>query len=279
MAGGDSIYDIVVPSDTTLPLLVKRGLLARLDRDRIPNFKHIAPQFANPSFDPGNQFGAPYMWGTVGLYVRKPKDKPLDESWSLIFDADRQMGGFMLIEDVRACVGAALRYQGHSLNSVDRNELSQARDLLIETKKRSLGFEGGVGSKNRVLSRGAVAAMVYNGDATKGTREDAETYFFVPREGSQLYVDELSIPVRAPHKQLAEAFINFVLEPEIGARLANFNRLGTPNQAALEFVNPDDRRNPAIYPPPEVMQRLEYAEDLGANNQLYDELWTVIKSR
>jgi spermidine/putrescine transport system substrate-binding protein len=278
-AGGDSIYDIVVPSDTTLPTLVARGMLARLNHENIPNLKHIATEFANPSFDPGNQFSAPYLWGYVGLYVRKLDDQPVDESWALIFDANRQMGSFMLMEDVRSCVGAALRYQGHSVNTIDLTQLSQARDLLIEAKKRSLGFEGSVGCKNRVLARGAVVGMTYNGDAVKGTRDDPETYFFVPREGSIIYVDVLSIPARAPHKQLAEAFINFVLEPEIGARVANFNRAGTPNQAALQLVDPEDRRNPGIYPPPDVMQRLEYTQDLGAKNRLYDELWTVIKSR
>ncbi len=122
-------------------------------------------------------------------------------------------------------------------------------------------------------------AIVCSGDAARGMTEDPETYYFVPREGAELYVDCLSVPAKAPHRDLAERFINHILDPKVGARLSNFNQFGTPNKAAMEFINPADAKNPAIYPSPEVMSRLEYANDLGAQNRLYDELWTQIKAR
>lgn len=278
-AGGSSSYDIVVPSDNTLPPLVKRGLLAPLRRENIPNLKNIDPQFANSSFNPNNEYGVPYQWGTVGLYVRRATDKPLTETWGLLFDPAQQRGPFLLIDDMRSCIGAALKYQGHSFNSTDPKELTAARDLLIATKNRSLGFEGGTGCKNRVLAKGARLAMAYNGDAVRGMGEDAETYFFVPREGGEIYMDILSIPAKAPHRDLAEKFINFILDPKIGAQNSSFNRMATPNGAALEFIPPADRQNPAIYPPPDAMRRLEYAKDLGEQNKLYDELWTQIKAK
>jgi len=279
-AGGSSSYDIVVPSDTTLPPLVKSGLIAPLRHENIPNLKNIDPQFADLPFNPASRYGVPYHWGTVGLYLRKSKDgKPVEETWGLIFDPAKQPGPFLLMEDVRACIGAALQYKGHGANSANPGELTEARNLLVEAKRRSLGFEGGVGSKNRVLARGAIMAVAYNTDATKGVKEDPETYFFVPREGSHIYLDILSIPAKAPHRDLAEKFINYILDPKVGAQLANFNRAATPNRAALEFINPDDQTNQVIYPPPEVMRRLEYAHDLGATNKLYDELWTQIKSK
>jgi len=278
-AGGSALYDIVAPNNANLPALTKRGLLAPLRYENIPNLRNLDPRFANPSFNPGSRFGAPYQWGTVGLYVHRPKNKPIDETWGLLFDAARQPGPFLLIDDLRSCIGAALKYKGHSLNSTNAIELMQARDLLVEAKRRSLGFEGAVGAKNRVLARGAVLAMDYNNDAVRGMKEDAETHFFVPREGGEMWMDVLSIPAKAPHRDLAEKFINYILEPKVGAQISEFTRAATPNQAALEFINPSDRTNSAIYPPPEIVARLEYANDLGDATKLYDELWTQIKSK
>ncbi len=279
VAGGSSIYDIVVPSDTTLPLMIQRGLLAPLRQENVPNLTHIDPQFTNAAFDPGNRYSAPLSWGTAGIYLRKTSDNPVEASWSLIFDPARQPGPFLLLEDARVAIGAALRYRGFSMNSIDPGELAQARDLLIAAKKRSIGFEGGTGCKNRVLSKGAVLAMAYSGDSARGTREDSETAYVLPREGSQIFVDAISIPAKAPHRDLAEKFINFMLEPKVAAQFAEWSQGATPNKAALEFIAPAVLSNPTIYPPPEIMHGLEYAKDLGDKNKLYDEVWTKIKSK
>jgi spermidine/putrescine transport system substrate-binding protein len=123
-----------------------------------------------------------------------------------------------------------------------------------------------------------VAAMVYNGDAVKRMSEAPGTVYFVPREGSQIWVDNLAIPARAPHFALAVKFLNYILEAKVGARQSNFSRYATPNAASRRFVNPADLRNPVIYPPPEVMRRLEFTRELGIKSRLYDEVWTVVKS-
>ena len=137
--GGTALYDIVVPSDYVITAMVKRGLLAELRHANLPNLKHVDPTFASPPFDPGNKFTAPYQWGTVGLYVRLPEGKTIPTSWSLLFNPKEQPGPFLLMDDMRPCFSAALRYKGHSVNSTDPKELKEARDLLLEAKKRSLG--------------------------------------------------------------------------------------------------------------------------------------------
>ncbi|HAM73089.1 MAG TPA: polyamine ABC transporter substrate-binding protein [Verrucomicrobiales bacterium] len=278
-SGGSSIYDIVVPDDTHMPALIKRGLLAPLRHENVPNLRHILPSFTTASFDPGNGYGAPSDWGTTGLFLRRTEGKPSPRGWGAVFNPAEQPGPFLLLEDPRATIGAALRYDGHSLNSTNMAELTQARDRLIEAKKRSLGFEGATGCKNRVLSKGARVAMAYTGDAVRGMAEDSETLYVTPIEGSQIWVDLLCIPAQAPHRDLAERFINFLLDPPVAARFVAFYRDATCNKSALELVPPADRNNPAIYPPPEVLTRLEYARDLGEMNKLYDEIWLQIKSR
>jgi spermidine/putrescine transport system substrate-binding protein len=276
-AGGDSIYDVIVPNHRTLPILAKSGLLAPLRQENIPNLTNISSQFANPAFDAGNRYGAPYLWDMTGLYVREPKGTRLEETWGLIFDPAKQPGPFLLMDDIRATLGAALRYKGHSLNSTNRADLLEARDVLVQAKKRSLGFEGHTGSKNRVLSRGATAAITYR--EVRGQKEDPETRFFIPKEGSALGLDLLAIPARAHHRDLAEKFINYILEPKVSAQIADWIGTATANAAALQFIDPSDRTNQVLYPPPEVMRRLEFTQDLGPQNRLYDEVWTEIKSR
>ncbi len=278
-AGGDSLYDIVVPSNNNLPVLVNRGLLAPLPRDGLPNLQNLDPAFTNTLFDPGNRHGAPYQWGTTGLYVRAPTNQSLDESWSLIFRPDPAVRRFLLIDDPRSCIGAALRFRGVNPNTADPKHLADARELLAAAKHRSLGFEGSVGGRNRVLSKDAEIAIVYSVDAIRGVEEDPDTRYLIPREGSELWLDCMSIPARAPHPELAARFINFLLEAKVAARTAEYNRAATPNRAARDFLNASSLNNPAIYPPAETMSRLEYSHDLGPTNRLYEDLWTQLKAR
>ncbi len=277
--GGASLYDVVVPSDHIIRSMISQKLLAPLRHENILNIKNLDPRFAGREYDPDNKYTVPYQWGTVGLYVRKKPGETIDETWGLLFDARKQIGAFLMIDDARSAIGIALKYKGYSFNSTDKKQLVEARDLLIAAKKRSLGFEGGVGAKNKVLAKGCRVGTVFNGDAVRGMREDPDTYYFVPREGSEIWLDNLAVPARAPHRGMAEKFINYILDPKIGAQVANFNQYATPNKAALEFIKPEDLKNPVIYPPPDVMNKLEFVKGLGHRTAWYDELWISIKSK
>ena len=283
--GGDSLYDVCVPSDYIIPALIKNGLLAPLRKENIPNMKNMDPKFSSREYDPGNKFTAPYQWGTVGLYVHRKPGETIDETWGLIFDPKKQIGSFLMIDDSRSAIGAALKYKGvsmgttYSLNTTDKKQMKEARDLLIEAKKRSMGFEGGVGIKNKVLAKVCKVGMVYNGDAVRGMKEDPSTYFFVPREGTEIWLDNMAIPAKAPHRDMAEKFLNYILDAKVGAQLSNFNQYATPNLAAREFITPADLKNIAIYPSEDQMKVLEPVKDLGSKTGWYDELWTGIKSK
>ena len=277
--GGASLYDVVTPSDYVVPGLLRLKLLQEIRHDKAPNLANIEPRFASPPFDPGNRFTAPYQWGTVGIYLRKTEGRPVERTWGLLFDPSKQPGSFLMMDGIREMIGAALKYRGHSLNSIDPRELMEARNVLLDAKRRSAGFEGGVGGKNRVLAKAVLAAVAYNGDAVRGMREDAETEFFVPEEGGEIWMDNMAIPVKAPHREMAEKFINYILEPETGARVSNFNQYATPNRASLPYINPKDLKNPAIYPSAEIMTRLEFLQDPGPGLRLDDEVWTQVKSK
>jgi spermidine/putrescine transport system substrate-binding protein len=277
--GGVSLYDLVVPPDHLVPAMIKLKLLTPLNRERLPNFKNLDPQFINPPYDPGNAYTVPYQWGTVGIFARTNAGEVLAHSWGLLFDPKLQPESFVLIDSVRDLVGAALKYRGYSINSTDPAQLKEARGLILEAKKKALSFEGSVAGKNRVLARAARAAVVYSGEAARGMNEDKGTIYFIPEEGSQIWVDNLAIPAKAPHRELAERFINFILDAKIGAQISNFNQFSTPNHAALPHIRPEDLKNPAIYPPAAVRKKLEFLTDVGVKSRLYDEIWTQVKSR
>lgn len=275
--GGTALYDVVVPSDYIIPAMAARGLIAPLRKENIPNMKNVDTTFLNPPYDQGNKYTAPYQWGTVGIYMRKGA-KPVEESWSVLFDPQKQPGTFVMIDSMRESMSGALKFLGHSVNTTDPAILKQAKDLLVSAKKRSIGFDGGVGGKNKVLAKGANMAIVYNGDAVRGMGEDPETHYFVPREGGEIWMDNMAIPSKAPNRDMAEKFINYILDAKVGAKLSNFNQYATPNKASKEFVTPEDLNNPAIYPTPEIMAKLEFLKDLGNHTKLYDEIWTAVKS-
>jgi spermidine/putrescine transport system substrate-binding protein len=277
--GGDAQYDVVCVPDHLVPAAVKLRLVAPLRHANLPNLRHLEPRFRHPPFDSNNVHTVAYQWGTLGLYFRRLPGRPAPDSWGALFDPAREHGPFTLLDSLRDTIGAALKFQGHSLNATGPAQLRAARDLILAAKPRAVGFENTVGGKNRVLARTAALALVYSGEAARGMAEDAETAYVIPKEGSQIWLDTLAVCARAPHRDLAEKFLNWVLDPVQGARLANFTRFASPNAAARPHLNPEDLKNPAIYPPDEVMARLEFLRDLGPRTRLYDEVWTQIKAR
>ncbi|HEX4953654.1 MAG TPA: spermidine/putrescine ABC transporter substrate-binding protein [Thermoanaerobaculia bacterium] len=279
--GADSQYDLLVVSDHAVPVLAEQGLLQPLDRGRIPNAGNVADLFVDPPYDRGSRYSLPYQWGTVGVIYRKDKLGEAPLSWSLLFDPAAQKGPFLLIDSMRDMLGVAQKAAGGSVNGRDPALIQAAGERVLKAKKtpRFVGFEGGVGGKNKVLAGSADFAIVYNGDALRGLEEDEGLGFAVPSEGSIVWVDAMVIPKRAPNPDAAHRFIEFLLRPEIGAQLSNFNRYPTPNEAAMPFIAEADRNDPAVYPPPEVMAKLEYLEDVGEATRLYDEVWTAVKAR
>ncbi|MBU1194508.1 MAG: spermidine/putrescine ABC transporter substrate-binding protein [Proteobacteria bacterium] len=281
-SGGIGQYDIIIPSDYIIPSLINLKLLTPLDHSKIPNLKNLSEKFTSPEFDPGNKFTAGYQWGTVGLMYNKKKLSQEDvQSWSILFDPSKKPGAFYLIDSVRDMLGIALLYLGYDFNSVNPKELKAAADLLVTTKKREacLGFKGGVGGKNDVISGVAAAAVVYNGDAIQTVSEHPDTYgFIVPKEGGTIWIDSMCIPAKAPNLDAAHQWINWVLIPENSAALSNYNHYASPNKAAIPFLVKEDLDNSGVWPTPEIIKTLRFVKDLGKDNKIIDQAWTRVKS-
>jgi spermidine/putrescine-binding protein len=271
LQAGAAGYDIIVPSNYIVPVVVATGLAAELNKKYLTNFGNLAPTFQNPVFDPENKHAIPYQWGTTGFAWRSDKVPGNPDSWAIFLDA-KYKGKMTQMDDMRDVIGAWLRYRGKSLNSVDPSELAAAKADALAAKKYLKAYISAP-VKGQLISGDVWIAQLWNGDAAQARAEQAAISYVVPKEGCTIWTDSMVVAKSAPHKRAAHEFINYVLRPEVGAGISNTTGYGSPNQAALAQM-----KSPIPYPTAEEFQRLEYQKDLGANGAVWDQLWTEIKS-
>ena len=280
-AGGTGQYDLVVASDYAVEVLRRLDLLESLDRSMLPNFRNLDARFLNPAFDPGNVYSVPYQWGTSGLGVRADlvSDTTLIQgSWGLVFDPAQAVGPFAMLNDARETIGAALLYLGHSANSTDPAELAAAEQLLMQQRSRVLTYAPFASARDLLGSGDVTVAHNYSGDVLMVQEEVPAVRYLIPAEGALVWTDNLAVPKDAPHRRLAEVFINFILDAEVGAQLSNFTYYATPNAAALPLVDPELRADRAVYPDSALLAKLEFLRDVGDARAAYDRIWTRLRA-
>lgn len=278
LQAGNVSYDLVIPSDYMVEILIQQRLLARLDRSRLPNvWARVNPRFLNLPFDPHNDYSVPYAWGTTGLAYRADLVREKPASWDVLFDP-RYAGHILLLDDMREVFGMALKKLGYSLNTTNPDEIRQARDLLLHQKPLVKGYNSS--NFEQDLAAGDTwFAQAYNGNLTFVMRDEPNIRYVIPKEGCTISVDCACIPRHAPHQELAMEFINYFHRPEVAAEFVNDCGFNTPNPASAQFVEPWIREDPAIFPPPASLERCEFMRDLGPVISLYDRYWTEIKAR
>jgi spermidine/putrescine transport system substrate-binding protein len=278
-AGADREFSLVVAPDYYVLQMAREGLVAPLDKGRLKNLANLDPFFQDPPYDPGLQHSVPYLWGTTGLAYREDLVKGPVDSYAVLFDPKAQVGPFLLLDEMRETIGAALKYLGYSVNTTDPEALEKAKELLIAAKARSVGFAGGVEALNRILAGDAAVSLAYSGDLLQARQEDERLRYAIPKEGGTIWTDAMVVLKRGPSQDLAYRFIDFLLRPENAAELAAYTRYATPVAKAIPLLPEEMRQDPAVFPPEEVRARLEYLKDLGPEIALYDRVWTEVKAR
>jgi spermidine/putrescine transport system permease protein len=277
LQAGNVAYDLVVPSDYMVTILVKENLLAPLDFSRLPHFSNVDPQFLGIPGDPGNRYSVPYVWGTTGIGYRSDRVPGEIRGWANLWDPALR-NRILMLDDMRENFAAALKKMGHSLNSADPKLLREARDQLMEQKPLVRAYNSS-NFEDVLLSGDAWVAQAFNGQIYRAHLENPAVQYVIPEEGCTLSVDSLVIPVSAPHKELAHQFIDWVLEAEVAAEICNTTLWSTPNRAALALLDPSVRASPILFPPPARLANLEMMRDLGETTVLLSRYWTEIKSR
>jgi len=280
-ASGTSQYDVIIASDVVIQQMIHLGLIQAIDTNKVPNRVNIADQFKNASYDPTNSYSIPYLWGTTGILYRDASVDPMKVSYSMLFDAKQTKGNFSLLEESRSMLSMALQAKGFDANSVKQEEINQAVEYILQAKKdpHFLGFDGSVGGKDKVLSSMDWAAIVFNGEAMAAMEEDTTLQFAIPTEGSFMWVDAMLLSSKAPNVDGAYAFMNYILDAKIGAQLAKFINYATPNKASLEVIDEAFKNNRVINPTKEEIDRMVFLKDPGDAAKLFDEAWTIVKTR
>ncbi|HSK21560.1 MAG TPA: spermidine/putrescine ABC transporter substrate-binding protein [Egicoccus sp.] len=277
---GGADYDVIVPSDYMVNIMIEEGLLAPMDRDLVPNADNIADEFADPPYDAGNEFSIPYQWGTTGLGVNLDEvGEDVDASWALVFDpevASQYAGRIALLDDPRETMGAALYYLGYSANTTSEEELQEAADLISEASENFAAFDSNLYT-DLLLSGEVVISHGFSGNYFAAFAEAEGNFtYLIPEEGATKWVDTMAVLEAAPHPCTAYTFINFLLDAENGAQLTNWNYYASPNAAAEEFILPEVLEDPAIYPPEDT--NLTFLEDTGDAEILFNDYFTRAKS-
>jgi len=270
---GNPGYDIIVPSDFTIATMATEELLIPLDLDMIPNLVHVSEGLLDAPYDPGNTYSVPYQWGTVGIGYNTEKI-PEITTWQEMYE---YAGAVAWLDDRRAMFGFALIALGFDPNTTDADEIAAARDFLLENGGNVTTIAGDDGQV--LLERGDVDITVeYSGDIIDLTYEcECETFaYLIPEEGTNLWIDNLAIPVDAPNAELAMVFIDYITHPQVSADISNFTAYASPNQTAIDMGLIDEEllADTNIYPTEEMREKFFFVESLGPDaEQLYNNAW------
>ena len=280
ISSGAIAYDVICPSDYMIQRMIENDLLSEINFDNIPNLKNIGKQYLEQSrqFDPENKYSVPYCWGTVGiLYNKMMVDEPVD-SWSILWDP-KYKDNILMQDSVRDAFGVTLKYLGYSLNSIDLDELTEAKNLLIEQKPLVQAYVIDQ-VRDKMIGNEAALGVIYSGEAIYTQKENPNLEYVIPKEGSNIWIDSWVIPKNAEHKENAEKFINFLCRPDIALMNFEYITYSTPNEAARELIEDESIRNSEIaFPDLSKYDNLETFQYLGTEaDQVYGDLWNKVKS-
>ncbi len=296
LLAGKSGYDVVVPTAYFLQRQIKAGVFRKLDKSKLPNLVNVWPEIAKrlAFYDPGNQYGVNYMWGTTGIGFnvkavreRFGADATID-SWDAVFRPDivarfRDCGVYML-DSSDDLMPAALHQLGLDPNSTKLDELQKAADLLMKIRRyvrkfHSSEYLGALASGEICLAVGWSGDIKQAQKRAEEAKNGVDIRYIIPKEGAQMWFDNLAIPNDAPHVEEAHAFINFLLRPEVAAENSNRIAYANGNLASQKYIAKEVLDDPGVYPDAALMKKLYTINARDARTQrIINRLWTRIKT-
>ncbi|MSO93988.1 MAG: polyamine ABC transporter substrate-binding protein [Rhodospirillales bacterium] len=295
LLAGKSGYDVVVPSATFMSRQIKAGVFRKLDMSLLPNRKHMwdVIQQRVAKYDPGNAYSMNYLWGTTGIGYNEAKIKqrmpnaPVD-SWTLVFDpaiiskfADC---GIHMLDAPDEMIAAALKHIGEDPASQDPKVIEKALKPLQAIrphvqKFHSSEYINALANGDICLAVGWSGDIFQAGNRAKEAKKGVEVTYMLPKEGAQMWFDQMAVPADAPHPLNAHRFINYMMKPEVIARSTNVVQYANGNKDSQQFVDKEVLANPSVYPTTEVMARLYTISPLGQKAQrAATSVWTKVKA-
>lgn len=281
IAKGAADYDLICPSDYMIQKMSDEGLLEPINWSRIPNAKNIDDQYFEfaRGYDENNTYSMPYLWGTVGiLYNKKMVKGPID-SWGVLWDT-RYQDDILMQKSVRDAFGVALKYLGYSLNTTDEAQLDEAKQKLLEQKHSGVVQAYVVDEvRDKMIAGEAAMGVIYSGEALTCMEENEDLAYVIPKEGSNLWMDNFAIVKGAKNKENAEKFLNFLCRPEIMKMNFEYITYSVPSPKARELL-PDEYKNSTIaFPALDSLKNCEVLKYVGKDgDSLYNQKWKEIMS-
>jgi spermidine/putrescine-binding protein len=273
---GGAVYDLVVPSTFMVESMNKQGLLQPIDHNLLPNLKNLDKKFLDLQHDKGNKVSIPYMWGTVGIAYNKTKVTKAPTSWNDLLDPAYK-GKVVVLDAAREVMGAATQATGHSLNTTNKDELKAAGDWLKKLVPSVMAWDSD-NPKGNLIAGDAVIGLVWNGEAALAASENKDIEYILPKEGGVLWLDSLSIPKTSKNAYTAHAFINYVLRPDVAAKIGEAFPYGLPNTEGFKLLPKEIQESKASYPPAEWLTKAEYTNEIGDAATEIDRLFTEAKA-
>lgn len=277
-------YDVVMPSSYAVERLVRKGQLLPMERERVENLVHVPMAFRNPPFDPGLKHCAPYVWSLLGLGIVSNREAPgMDpDRWSALFAPTPTAGAralprVVMLDDMRATIGVALRALGLSASSQRQEDLLAAQKLLLEQLPRVQGY---VEDSSIPLRQGETSlALAWSTELFDLMRRRPDLRFVIPIDGTLLYVDYLCVPQSAEQREVAFAFLNYLLEPLVAAETTNATMLATANQGARRLLETEGRWMWGTFDSLTSRSRAyEVLSDVGPALPAYESVWQTVKT-
>ncbi len=281
LQGGARGFDLAAPTGYMVQILAEAGLLEELDRSQLPTVaKNIDSRFEGLPYDPDDKFSVPKDWGTTGFVYRTDLVQEKPTSWKQFVELAKgpYSGKVTLLDGIPECVGSMLVMLGYSYNSEDEGEIEEAKNELIALKPHVLAITS-TEYKQMLISGKAVMSLGWNGDgAAVAAKKPAE--YVVAEEGGEFWVDAYVIPTGSENPAAAHAWMDFVYQPEQNAAETEYTYYGSPLKRDLlkPVIDPEVYANPDVFPPDDVLDKLEPNEVSPEGTKLRDRAWTEFKA-
>ncbi len=273
---GGTKYDVAIPSDYMIEKMIKEDMLEPIDLSKITTFGDISDEFKDLPFDKGNHYSIPYMWGTVGIIYNKTMVSDPVDSWNILWN-EKYKGSIVMLDSQRDALAVALKKHGYSLNSRKAEELEAAKKSLIEQKPYLMAYAGD-NLKDMMISGEAALAVCWSGDAMYMKSENPDLAYALPKEGSNLWFDNMVIPKGAKNIEEAHLFIDFMNRAETAKKNVDYIGYSTPNAKAKAMLDPEVSGDPTAYPDVKKLTNFEVFLDPGDFIEEYNRIWTEVKS-
>ena len=274
---GAGTYDVLFPSEYMIERMISKDMLAEIDTSKMPNFANVLDSLKNPSYDPGNKFSVPYMWGTLGILYNTEMVEGEITGWEALFD-EKNAGNVIMMNSMRDTIGLALKHLGYSVNTRNEEELNAAKEILIAQKQAKI--EAGYlldETKDKMVGGEAAIGVVYSGDAQYAIEKNEKLKYVVPAEGSNIWVDGMVIPKTSKNIEAAQKFIDFMCRDDVAQMNFEYIYYCSPIKSVVENLSEEDAASDTINPSQEIVSRCEYFNDVSDCMSLYENVWMEVR--